>query len=285
MQLEMELSPPNSPTPHGNGMACLELEMDYSDRYEDEDTAPLSRKPSMPKRIGGIGRNGSSHSIPPPTEPTTLIIDLAHNLREYVKLAMQLYPKATMITGSAVGLLLLIVTTRSLVHAHHKTVTRNHGELTPLETSGEIITAQDLDKTFGKLAAEIHHWCLFGGNDNCEQCDSDPTAGMGQSKSESPVWTHTHKRNKQQLLEEWGATEPLDVMFLGDETFQAWGEGQFLDKTFDEGPQIVQAFRDTFRGKGGLRAVSLGIYSDKVRVVGCVVAFYKFVLFQGNYLK
>lgn len=264
MQLEMELSPPNSPTPHGNGMACLELEIDTSDRYDDEDTAPL-RKPSLPRRIGGIGRNGSSHSIPPPTEPTTMIIDLAHNVREYVKLAMQLYPKATMIAGSVVGLLLLVATTRSLVHSHHKTVTRNHGELTPLETASGEISTERLDETFTKLASEIHHWCLFGGNDNCDQCDNDPTAGMGQSKSESPVWTHTHKRNKQLLLKEWGTATPLDVLFLGDETFQAWGEGQFLDKSFDEGPTIVKSFEDTFQG---LRAASLGIYSDKV----CTVA-------------
>ncbi|CAB9503693.1 Platelet-activating factor acetylhydrolase IB subunit beta [Seminavis robusta] len=237
----METTIPASPQrPQVEMMACLEMEMelDHSDHYSDhDDTTPLTTTSSA--------NNPTPITIPAPC------VNLAQGLVEYIKLWVQLYPRTSLGLGCSLTVLFLVQWSPLSHSRHPKPMIRNH-----LEKDYASITT---DYNFQK--ANIHHWCLFGGNDNC-QCE-DPT--FGQSREELKGWSETHRRNKDQIQRtpQVDRGEELDVVFVGDQTFQMWGEGRLLDHEFTEGNQIAAYFNQTFRSADGIHGLSLGIYTDR----------------------
>lgn len=219
-------------------VGCLEMELDHSELdYSDEDDAALYYN-------GGNVNNKQARASP--------MVELAQGLVTYLRLWMQLYPRISV--GIGVTLFLLVVITWApLATRRPPKMTRNHLE----RDYTKLATDYDIRK------ANIHHWCLFGGNDNC-YCE-DPT--QGDSREETRGWSESHVRNKHHIADnsviKHGGT--LDVVFLGSDVFQAWGEGKFLGREFDEGLKIAAYFNETFRSdQAELQGLSLGIYTDRV---------------------
>ena len=263
----METSiPPSDPAGHPNGgqpmeiVGCLEMELDHSEleEYSDEDD-PLYY-------------TGANIRRPTPASP---LVELAQGLVTYIRLWMQLYPRLSMGIGVTLSLL-VIITWAPVATRRSPDMTRNHLE----RDYTKLATDYDLRK------ANIHHWCLFGGNENC-YCE-DPT--QGDSREDAKGWSESHVRNKHHIddnaVVKHGGT--LDVVFLGGEVFQAWGEGKFLGRDFDEGTQIATYFNQTFRSSlADLQALSLGIYTDRVSEMLKPSTMRKFNKIDGvsNYLS
>jgi hypothetical protein len=199
---------------------------------------------------------------PPPSEGSlSTVLQLATDLKEYIKLLAQVHPRAFGTGVICVAIFCLIVVITSLAG---RPPPRNHleGDYTTLHG----MEKKDIERAYQEQKEQIHHWCLFGGNDKC-YCE-DPT--LGQSREEARGWSETHNRNKhmiaQDKLVQHGGT--LDVVFVGDQTFQAWGQGKFLDRSFSEGPKISSYFNETFRyGDDGIHGLALGAYTDRVSFV------------------
>lgn len=118
----------------------------------------------------------------------------------------------------------------------------------------------NLENDFNFKAAQIDHWCLFGGDDRC-YCE-DPMEGV--PRTEVPGWTEAHNRNKHLVdvaIDSTGGD--LDVVFIGDQTVQSW-DGLWLQKQAPDGPKIASYWNATFQGKDSLQGLALGIYGDRV---------------------
>lgn len=238
----METTIPPSPKREPDNlelMGCLEMELDH-DEYDDEEDSLLTTT-----------TNGSIKTINIPVQIPAPMVDLAQGLVTYFKLWIQLYPRLAAAIGFCLFLLILI-TWAPFRTRHAPDMTRNHVE----RDYAKLSTNYDLRK------AQIHHWCLFGGNDNC-YCE-DPT--QGASREETKGWSVTHTHNKHHINDNpvVQAGGSLDVVFYGAEVFQAWGEGKFLDRGFDEGAQIATYFNQTFRSpEAEIQGMALGIYTDR----------------------
>jgi hypothetical protein len=218
-------------------IACLEMELDHSEYDDDLDSPHLSEK------------------HPRGTSP---LVALAQGLVVYIKLWVQLYPRASLGMSLAVAVIFLIHWSPLSPGAHGR--------------DGEDMTRNYLERDYSSLStdydfqkANVHHWCLFGGNENC-QCE-DPT--MDQSREEVRGWSEAHQRNIQQINDNIIIRHggKLDVVFVGDQTFQMWGEGKLLGKSSQEGDKIAAYFNQTFRNpntNGGVHGISMGIYTDRV---------------------
>ena len=210
--------------------------MDHADLYTDNPTRPLKTKAT----------NSGSGSSP--------LADLYRKLVAYFKLLVQVYPRAALSCFVSLGVLLLVIGISSYRRNHP-----NYEDMTRHSMEGNYSAL--LENDYASYKANIHHWCLFGGNDKC-YCE-DPT--QGQSREETRGWADAHNRNKHIITDNdlYKRGGMLDVVFLGDQTFEAWGAGQFLDRNFREGPQIASYFNQTFHTTS-LQGLSLGIYTDRV---------------------
>jgi hypothetical protein len=223
-------------------VGCLEMELeDHSDIGYDDDDDPASLYESNPLNQRSV--------------PASPMVELAQGLVTYMKLWMQLYPRVSVGIGGVLFLWVAITFAWAPFAGSRGTVdmTRNGLERDYTQMSADY----DLRKT------TIHHWCLFGGNDNC-YCE-DPTEGA--SREEAMGWSESHTRNKHHISDNTVVQHDgiLDVVFFGAEIFQAWGEGKLLGRTFDEGEQIAAYFNRTFRSnEASLQGLALGIYTDRV---------------------
>lgn len=162
------------------------------------------------------------------------------------RLYMQLYPRVIMGIGAFIVLLLL----KHLLFQHK-------GETVYLPPH----LAQhygDLESYYDLKVAKIDHWCLHGGDNDC-LCE-DPTDARG--RDEVAGWSLAHEQNNRIASQ---ANANLDVVFLGDETTQAWS-GKYMDKPMPGGNSIAAMFNVTFqKEKGaGLDGLALGMAGDSV---------------------
>ena len=116
-----------------------------------------------------------------------------------------------------------------------------------------------MSQKYDLQAAQIDHWCLKGGNDDCA-CD-DPTDSL--SRYDTPGWSDSHDENKR--IASSHANANLDVVFLGDETTQAWA-GKNMGRPASGGNMIAGMFNATFQKERGavLEGLALGIGGDSV---------------------
>lgn len=239
METVIPVSPRRQHVPM-EAIACLEMELDHSDCDDDQDQ-PLN-----------------AHKNPRGTSP---LVELAQGLVVYIKLCVQLYPRTSLGMSLLVVLIFLIHWSPLSPGAHGR--------------DGEDMTRNYLERDYSSLAtdydfqkANVHHWCLFGGNEKC-LCE-DPT--VDQSREEVRGWSNAHQRNIQQINDNSITRHggKLDVVFVGDQTFQMWGEGKLLEKSSQEGDKIAAYFNQTFRNSntnGGVHGISLGIYTDRVSTI------------------
>lgn len=110
-----------------------------------------------------------------------------------------------------------------------------------------------LEMDYYYKASQIDHWCLFGGDLDCPCEDfSDPV-----SRDEIDGWVEAHKANTQ-LASKPSYDDLLDVVFVGDETAEAFGTGKRLHRDTPDGSRIQSYWNRTF-GDAGL---ALGVAGD-----------------------
>jgi hypothetical protein len=118
-----------------------------------------------------------------------------------------------------------------------------------------------IDVDYNFKAAKIDHWCLFGGDEDCNcEAFTDPI-----SREEKKGWLAAHTANKRRIDE----NIDYDVVFLGDDTTEMWN-GMFLNVPVYSNPNgkaIHDYWNKTFTRDGGgeLDGLALGIAEDTVR--------------------
>jgi len=76
-------------------------------------------------------------------------------------------------------------------------------------------------------------------------------------------WSAAHARNKR-LVQDAIRDGGVDVVFLGDQTVQAW-DGMWLDRPAPDGRKIAFFFNQTFHNPDrSIQGLPLGIYGDRV---------------------
>lgn len=110
-------------------------------------------------------------------------------------------------------------------------------------------------------AAEIDHWCLFGGDNACSCEDfTEPIP-----REEKPGWAKAHELNKKRLKKDIS----YDVVLLGDDVIEEMN-GSLLNLTIPDGKEIAADFEKYFGGDTGvamgnfdaLDGLALGIAGD-----------------------
>jgi hypothetical protein len=162
------------------------------------------------------------------------------------RLHMQMFPRVTMGIGAFIGVLVL----KQLLFQH-----KGETVYLPPHLAHHY---GDLQSYYDLQTAQIDHWCLKGGNNDCP-CD-DPTDSL--SRDDVPGWSPAHEENKRMASR---ANTNLDVVFLGDETIQVWA-GKKMDKPASHGNMIAGMFNGTFQKEKGahLDGLALGIAGDSV---------------------
>lgn len=173
-----------------------------------------------------------------------------------IKLYTQIYPMITSCIA-AIGVAMLFF---SLLLNFRKPVTRNK----------LYHDYSKLDLKHNVEAANIDHWCLWGGDEQCT-CDdfTEPTPRTATVKG----WLDVHDANVASI----DIAINYDVVFYGDELVEGW-KGHHLGSTMSNLPVgESNATRDYFmehfsRESGGaFDGVALGIMGDVVRFYGCYV--------------
>lgn len=179
--------------------------------------------------------NPSGRTVSAPQRPPSLVVQIVVLLRMYI----EYYPKLG-------GFLFVCVFMGSFMLALdtlHAPVRRNQMEQDFL----------DLKMSYYYNASQINHWCLFGGDLDCPCEDfSDPT-----NREEIDGWLEAHKVNSR-MAADTAWDDMLDVVFVGDETAEAFGTGKRLGRETSESARIRSYWNKTFGGT----ALSLGVAGD-----------------------
>lgn len=216
------------------------------------------------EKRGGGGRNhvASSLEMEPMTIESSQVqtssqSSLATRIRSLFmlcKLYMEYYPGIT----SCIAALLVGMGVLAFVLSFHKPVTRNR----------LYHDYSHIDMTYNFKAAQVDHWCLWGGDDQCA-CDDFTTP---LSREEKKGWIQTHAGNVHQIDD----TKDYDVIFYGDEVVEGWN-GNWLGKPMvppAQGMAVKDYFAKTFTKVGGgeFEGLALGTLGDVVsgRVQSCI---------------
>ena len=185
-----------------------------------------------------------------PQQQPNLVTQLCRPLRMY----MELYPRVLCLAWAIHGLvaiLCLCVLVKSMQRPPERN--RLHHDYTKL------------DMHYNWKAAQMDHWCLFGGDDACS-CDdfSDPVSR--EETEETSHWMEAHKANVRQIqvfLEQRGNP---DVVFIGDDVVEGWN-GFRNHRPTEDGKRIKKLFDKSFEVSDGADAdgLALGIAGDSVR--------------------
>lgn len=102
-------------------------------------------------------------------------------------------------------------------------------------------------------AAQIDHWCLFGGDSACK-CE-DVTEPL--PREEIPGWLAKHETNKASIKLDYD----YDVVFLGDDIIEA-ANGTWYGRLRPEGAAIKEDWKSAFGENSGMEGLALGIAGD-----------------------
>jgi hypothetical protein len=204
---------------------------------EIEEQEALNPKASLTKSTGGGRPSAFSQKI--------------DQFLSLIKLYIQVYPKAAMIVAALLGACVI----KYLFFRHVGTI-----EFVPPHMKHHF---GDLNTYYELQMAKIDHWCVKGGNDDCT-CE-DPTEAL--SREEEHGWLGAYEYNKALAKKpiEDGLDTPLDVVFFGHQTVQAW-TGREMDKESATKRLIAQEFAKTFTkaGDAPFEGLALGIAGDSV---------------------
>ena len=123
----------------------------------------------------------------------------------------------------------------------------------------------EVDYNFKIAEMETQHWCLFGNDQQCP-CE-DPT--HGEHRGEFAAWVEPHERNVDLVATVSKAikTNPIDVVFIGDEMVQSW-TGKWFNQRCPSNVEILAHWNRTFGewkpANERIRALRLGISGDRV---------------------
>ena len=123
------------------------------------------------------------------------------------------------------------------------------------------------------------NWCLWSNNASQQEqalqhhcpCE-DPTHGT--DRHEFAGWTQAHQANLAKLQynnktikDKDDNNRRADIVFVGDETVQAW-DGMWFNQRCPQSQQIVPHWNRTFgegRSEPNLKGLALGLSGDRVR--------------------
>jgi hypothetical protein len=161
-----------------------------------------------------------------------------------LKMYMEVYPLVFALVFFSMLLLSILVLVENIMPSH-----RHRHELSH--------DYSNIDSHYNFRAAQIDHWCLFGGDDQCSCEDFTEPVAREYMKG----WLDAHEANK--VLAYNGRGKDYDVVFLGDETTEIWN-GRILNLPVSLNPNgkvISDFFQKTFDG------VALGISGDSVGTI------------------